>query len=71
MQKKKAKTDSFARYCDGCKDDLLKVCKLGLFLYEIDESVGKGAGHFASKVIDWSNYWSTVKDIIDRKWGEK
>jgi len=46
------------------KDDLLKVCKLGLSLYETDKSVGKGAGHFASKVINWDKYWNTVKQAI-------
>lgn len=48
------------------KSDLLNVIGLGLKLYETDKSVGKGAGRFSSKVIDWEKYWNTAKQAVEQ-----
>lgn len=46
------------------KADLIKFLQSGIFLFETDQSVGKGAGAYASKVIDWDKYWETAKKLV-------
>ncbi len=48
------------------KSDLLNVLRLGIELHDTDSSVGKGAGRFASKVIDWDKFWSAAKQAVEQ-----
>lgn len=49
------------------KSDLLNVLRLGLELHDTDKRVGKGAGRFSSKVIDWDKFWEeTAKQAVEQ-----